>query len=125
MLISIPTVMLAAALAKDTSVIAVVRPHLDSQNKPYLGWKRHTWDPMLLGILLTGVVFSSDAGQRPGRNSPALPGRAPMRKGQTLDERRVGIGLLSPQQRQVRKQAVPTCHLSVGRWEDGGASGDF
>jgi uncharacterized membrane protein YgcG len=25
-------------------------------NKPYLGWTRHTWDPMLLGILLTGVA---------------------------------------------------------------------
>jgi hypothetical protein len=25
-------------------------------NKPYLGWPRHTWDPMLLGILLTGVA---------------------------------------------------------------------
>src|SRR5882757_2068695 len=24
-------------------------------NKPYLGWQRHTWDPMLLGIALTGV----------------------------------------------------------------------
>ena len=23
-------------------------------NKPYLGWERHTWDPMLLGVLLTG-----------------------------------------------------------------------
>jgi len=25
-------------------------------NKPYLGWQRHTWDPMLLGIALTGVA---------------------------------------------------------------------
>jgi hypothetical protein len=24
-------------------------------NKPYLGWQRHTWDPMLLGALLIGV----------------------------------------------------------------------
>ncbi|HEX8814447.1 MAG TPA: hypothetical protein VF753_03010 [Terriglobales bacterium] len=26
-------------------------------NKPYLGWPRHTWDPMILGILLTGVAL--------------------------------------------------------------------
>ena len=26
-------------------------------NKPYLGWQRHTWDPMLLGIALTGVAL--------------------------------------------------------------------
>lgn len=26
-------------------------------NKPYLGWSRHTWDPMLLGIVLAGVAL--------------------------------------------------------------------
>jgi hypothetical protein len=26
-------------------------------NKPYLGWPRHTWDPMLLGILLTSIAI--------------------------------------------------------------------
>jgi hypothetical protein len=26
-------------------------------NKPYLGWQRHTWDPMLLGALLIGVAL--------------------------------------------------------------------
>jgi hypothetical protein len=26
-------------------------------NKPYLGWQRHTWDPMLLGIALAGVAM--------------------------------------------------------------------
>ncbi len=26
-------------------------------NKPYLGWPRHTWDPMLLGIVLTGIAL--------------------------------------------------------------------
>jgi hypothetical protein len=25
-------------------------------NKPYLGWERHTWDPMLLGVLLIAVA---------------------------------------------------------------------
>ena len=60
-------------------------------NKPYLGWPRHTWDPMLLGILLTGVValHPTLACPWPGRNSPRLYRRAPIGKGQTLDERRV------------------------------------
>ncbi|ADW68652.1 hypothetical protein [Granulicella tundricola] len=26
-------------------------------NKPYLGWTRHTWDPMLLGIVLTAASY--------------------------------------------------------------------
>src|SRR5215475_8745523 len=27
-------------------------------NKPYLGWTRHEWDPMLLGVLLTAVAVA-------------------------------------------------------------------
>lgn len=27
-------------------------------NKPYLGWERHPWDPMLLGIVLTGGAIA-------------------------------------------------------------------
>jgi hypothetical protein len=27
-------------------------------NKPYLGWERHTWDPILLGVFLTGVALA-------------------------------------------------------------------
>ena len=27
-------------------------------NKPYLGWERHTWDPILLGVILIGVVLA-------------------------------------------------------------------
>jgi hypothetical protein len=27
-------------------------------NKPYLGWERHTWDPMLLGALLIGITLT-------------------------------------------------------------------
>ena len=26
-------------------------------NKPYIGWPRHTWDPMLMGVLLIGVAL--------------------------------------------------------------------
>lgn len=27
-------------------------------NKPYLGWERHTWDPILLGVFLTGAALA-------------------------------------------------------------------
>ena len=27
-------------------------------NKPYLGWRRHTWDPILLGVLLAGTAIA-------------------------------------------------------------------
>jgi hypothetical protein len=27
-------------------------------NKPYLGWERHTWDPILLGVLLAGTAIA-------------------------------------------------------------------
>jgi hypothetical protein len=26
-------------------------------NKPYLGWERHTWDPMILGAFLIGFAL--------------------------------------------------------------------
>jgi hypothetical protein len=26
-------------------------------NKPYLGWERHTWDPMLLGVALMAIAL--------------------------------------------------------------------
>jgi putative intracellular protease/amidase len=40
---------LLAALPNSTEVLV--------SNKPYLGWQRHTWDPILLGIALTGVAL--------------------------------------------------------------------
>src|ERR1700680_210400 len=27
-------------------------------NKTYLGWARHTWDPIYLGVLLTGTALA-------------------------------------------------------------------
>jgi uncharacterized membrane protein YgcG len=57
----LPPVVLARGLrAKDRFVIAVgaiVAILTLVTNKPYLGWQRHTWDPMLLGALLIGVAL--------------------------------------------------------------------
>jgi len=57
----LPPVVLARGIRrKDRFVIAVgaITAILTLvTNKPYLGWPRHTWDPMILGILLTGVAL--------------------------------------------------------------------
>ena len=57
----LPPVVLARGLRrKDRFVIAVgaiVAILTLVTNKPYLGWQRHTWDPMLLGALLIGVAL--------------------------------------------------------------------
>ena len=57
----LPPIVLARGLRQnDRFVIAVgaiVAILTFVTNKPYLGWQRHTWDPMILGILLTGVAI--------------------------------------------------------------------
>ena len=55
-----PVVLVRGIREKDRFVIAVgaiIAVLTLVCNKPYLGWQRHTWDPMLLGILLTGVAW--------------------------------------------------------------------
>jgi hypothetical protein len=57
----LPPVILARGVRqKDRFVIsvgAIVGILTFVSNKPYLGWPRHSWDPMLLGILLTGIAL--------------------------------------------------------------------
>ena len=79
----LPPVVLARGIRqKDRFVIAVgaiVAILTLVTNKPYLGWPRHTWDPMLLGVLLIWCRGpSSDAGSPVGRAefATALPPRA-------------------------------------------------
>jgi len=55
-----PIVLARGVRQKDRFVIAagaIVAVLTLVSNKPYLGWPRHTWDPMLLGILLTGIAL--------------------------------------------------------------------
>ena len=55
-----PVILVRGVRQKDRFVIAVgaiVAILTLVSNKPYLGWPRHTWDPMLLGILLAGVAL--------------------------------------------------------------------
>ena len=47
-------------------------------NKPYFGWPQHSWDPMLLGMLLSGVALFLRRwlAHGPGEFVEALPPRA-------------------------------------------------
>src|SRR5262249_30252052 len=57
----LPPIVLARGLrGKDRFVMgvgAIIAVLTLATNKPYLGWPRHTWDPMRLGILLSGVAL--------------------------------------------------------------------
>ena len=55
-----PGVLARGLRRKDRFVIAagaVAAVLTLATNKPYLGWQRHTWDPMLLGALLISVAL--------------------------------------------------------------------
>lgn len=98
-------------------------------NKPYLGWQRHTWDPILLGILLTGVALyirrwlaRGPGGIRHGFTAARLSGR---------DKRWMSIGsaalgLVSPQSITPSAQTKsPDVRFGGGASGGGGAGGDF
>jgi hypothetical protein len=129
----LPPIVLARGFRqKDRFVIAVgaIAATLTLvSNKPYLGWPRHTWDPMLLGILLTGVaVFvrrwlaRGPGGIRHGFTAARLSGKDKhwMSVGSNV------LGLISPQsitpEPQASNQGV---HFGGGHSGGGGASSDF
>ena len=98
-------------------------------NKPYLGWQRHTWDPMLLGVALTGVALflrrwlaQGPGGVRHGFTAARLSGK---------DKHVMGVGsavlgLVTPQSITPAAQPVHTePRFGGGESGGGGASGDF
>ncbi len=98
-------------------------------NKPYLGWQRHTWDPMLLGIALTGVALflrrwlaRGPDGVRHGFTAARLSGKDKhaMSVGSAV------LGLITPQSITPAPQPTnPDFRFGGGRSGGGGASGDF
>jgi uncharacterized membrane protein YgcG len=55
-----PTMLTRGLRQKDRLIIiagAIVAVLTLATNKAYLGWERHTWDPMLLGALLIAVAL--------------------------------------------------------------------
>jgi hypothetical protein len=80
-----PVVLLRGIRLRDRFVLVVggvVAVLTFVSNKPYLGWPRHTWDPMLLGILLAGVALllrrwlaQGEGGVRRGFTAARLSGK--------------------------------------------------
>jgi len=125
-----PIVLVRGIRQKDRFVIAVgaiVTLLTFVTNKPYLGWPRHTWDPMLLGILLTVVALlirrwlaSGPGGIRHGFTAARLTGKDKqwMNVGSTV------AGLLSPQA-PAPQPTSPEFRFGGGSSGGGGASGKF
>jgi hypothetical protein len=127
-----PIVLVRGLRGKDRFVIAVgliVAVLTLVTNKPYLGWPRHTWDPMLLGALLLGVALlvrrwlAAGPGEiRRGFTARRLSGK---------DKRwmNVGVsavGLVSPNIITPSPQAgSPHVQFGGGDSGGGGASSDF
>jgi hypothetical protein len=127
-----PIVLVRGIRQKDRFVIAVgaiVATLTLVSNKPYLGWQRHTWDPMVLGILLTGVAFfirrwlaRGPGGIRHGFTAGRQSGKDKhwMNVGSTV------FGLLSPHSITPGPQTSnPDVRFGGGHSGGGGATGDF
>ena len=97
-------------------------------NKPYLGWPRHTWDPMLLGALLAGVALfvqkwlgKGAGGVRHGFTARRLSAndKSWMNVGITV------VGLASPEMVTPKPQASSRAQFGGGDSGGGGATSDF
>ena len=128
----LPPIILARGIRqKDRFVIAVgaITATLTFvSNKPYLGWPRHTWDPMLLGILLTGVAFfirhwlaSGPGGIRHGFTAARLSGKDK----QWMNVGANVFGLISPHSITPSPPTSDPVRFGGGQSGGGGASSDF
>jgi hypothetical protein len=98
-------------------------------NKPYLGCQRHTWDPILLGIALTGVALFlrrwlalGPGGVRHGFTAARLSGR----EKHAMSVGSAVLGLVTPQSITPAQQPTnPDFRFGGGGSGGGGASGDF
>jgi len=125
-----PIVLVRGIRQKDRFVIAVgaiVTILTFVTNKPYLGWRRHTWDPMLLGILLTGVALfirhwlaRGPSGVRYGFTAARLSGKERhwVNAGSSV------LGLVSAQIITPQTKS-PDFHFDGGTSGGGGAGGEF
>jgi hypothetical protein len=125
-----PTALARGLRWKDRFVIAVgviVAILTFVTNKPYLGWQRHTWDPMLLGALLIGVALfirrwlaAGPGGTRHGFTAQRLSGK----DRHWMSEGSAALGLVSPQLVTPPPQS-PEFRFGGGDSGGGGASSDF
>jgi hypothetical protein len=127
-----PVVLVRGIRLKDRFVIAVgaiVAVLTFVTNKPYLKWPRHTWDPMLLGILLTGVALfirrwlaRGPGGIRCGFTAARLSGR----DNRWMSVSSASLGLITPQSITPSPQTTsPDVRFGGGASGGGGAGGNF
>ena len=127
-----PVVLGRGVRHKDRFVIAVgaiIAVLTFVTNKPYLGWPRHTWDPMLLGILLTGVALFIQrwlARGRGGIRGGFTAARLSEKDKQWMNATSAVLGQVTPQ--SITPSPQPTSadvHFGGGASGGGGAGGDF
>jgi hypothetical protein len=98
-------------------------------NKPYLGWQRRTWDPMLLGILLTGVALLIRRWLARGPNGIRrgfTAARLSEKDKQWMNAGTIAFGVLSPQPITPNPQPnSPEVRFGGGDSGGAGASSDF
>ena len=127
-----PIVLARGVRQKDRFVIAagaIVAILTLVSNKPYLGWQRHTWDPMVMGILLTGVALfiqrwlaGGPGGIRHGFTASRLSGKDK----QWMNIGSSGFGLLSTHSITPAPQtSSPDFRFGGGASGGGGSSSDF
>ncbi len=127
-----PAVLARGLRGKDRFVIAVggvVAILTLITNKPYLGWQRHTWDPMLMGALLIGTALvirrwlaRGPGGTRHGFTAQRLSGKD---KG-WMNFAAPALGVLSPQPLTPGPQTgSPEVRFGGGDSGGGGATSDF
>jgi hypothetical protein len=86
-------------------------------NKPYLGWPRHTWDPMLLGALLIGIALFLRRCLPAGFTAQRLSGKDKA----WLNAGASALGMFSPHPAPGPEQP----HFGGGDSAGGGATSDF
>jgi hypothetical protein len=128
----LPPVVLARGLrGKDRFVMAVgavVAVLTLVTNKPYLGWQRHTWDPMLLGALLIGVALFIRRWLAKGRSEIRHGFTAQRLSGkdkQWMNAGATALGLLSPNITPSPQTGSSNVHFGGGDSGGAGASSDF
>jgi hypothetical protein len=129
----LPPIILARGIRqKDRPVIAVgaITAVLTLiSNKPYLGWTRHTWDPILLGLLLTGTAVALQRWLARGPNGIRhgfTATRLSKKDKELLSAGSAGLGLLPAQAAVPAPQATnPDFRFGGGQTGGGGAGGNY
>jgi hypothetical protein len=127
-----PAVLARGLRRKDRFVIAVgavVAILTLVTNKPYLGWQRHSWDPILLGVLLIGVALfirrwlaAGPGGLRYGFTAQRLSAKDKS----WMNAAAAAVGVVSPHSITLRPQTdTPGVRFGGGDSGGGGATSDF